>query len=159
MGKKAPNPKKLDCTKCNSTIGCTCIGACTDYKEEYVQKAYDYLQECKDSYENDVETYDEDSGHSTYRKRLKVKLPTLQGFAHYIGHCYNSLQDWKKLYKPFSIALDAITQEQHRRLLDSGLSGEYNPTIAKLILSNNHGYAEKKETKLSGGIRIEDLTE
>lgn len=42
-------------------------------------------------------------------------------------------------------ALQWIKCEQKKRLLNSGLSGDYNSTIAKLILSSNHGMAEKTE--------------
>ena len=34
------------------------------------------------------------------------------------------------------------------------LSGDYNPTIAKLVLSANHGMAEKQEIEQSGTINL-----
>jgi hypothetical protein len=46
--------------------------------------------------------------------------------------------EWEKKYPDFSNSLDKIKDEQKKRLLEKGLSGEYNSTIAKLILSSNH---------------------
>jgi curved DNA-binding protein CbpA len=53
--------------------------------------------------------------------------------------------------------LKKILDEQKQRLLNKGASGEYNSTIAKLILSANHGMAEKKETVNTH--KIEDVPE
>lgn len=157
---KKPNPNKMDCDNCTSTEGCTC-GAPTQYKEQYVQEAIDYLAECVDSYKTEVDSYEEKEDGSIVnirtQKRLNVSLPTIKSFAARIGHHVDTLPGWRLLHPAFDRALMKIEAEQHKRLLDSGLSGQYNPTIAKLILSSNHGYAEKKAVEHSGGIRIEDL--
>ena len=39
---------------------------------------------------------------------------------------------------------------QEQSLLDGGLSGRYNPLIAKLVLSSNHGYREGKDITTDG---------
>jgi hypothetical protein len=41
--------------------------------------------------------------------------------------------------------LKKIKDIQRERLLYNGLSGDYNSTIAKLVLSANHGMSEKSE--------------
>lgn len=56
-------------------------------------------------------------------------------------------------------ALNKIREEQRSRLINKGLSGQYNPVIAKLILSANHGMAEKTETDVtSKGKQIEGIS-
>lgn len=78
-----------------------------------------------------------------YGTRFKVNLPTIEGFAKYIGFSKKTLYNWAKAKKDFRKALDKIKAEQKTRLIDMGLSGNYNPTIAKLILSNNHGMRDR----------------
>jgi len=116
-------------------------GRPTKYNEDVHEKIKTYLKENIDSYDKD---------------RLKVNLPTVTGFALYLGVNKDTLYEWAGKYPIFSDSLNLIVQEQEKRLINSGLSGAYNPTIAKLILSSNHGYAEntKNETdmNLSGGV-------
>lgn len=130
-------------------------GRPTEYKEEYINEVDNYLKVCRDTYK-----YDESvnaAGDPICIPHFDVKLPTIEGFALYIGVGKQTLYTWAEIHPNFNDALDKIREEQHQRLMSGGLSGRYNPTIAKLVLSSNHGYAEKKETKLSGGINIEQL--
>ena len=86
-------------------------------------------------------------GKDIYSSKIKVNLPTVEGFAAFIDVNKTTLYEWEKIHPEFSNALESIRAEQHKRLIDNGLSGDYNPTIAKLILSSNHGMAEKTENK------------
>ena len=52
------------------------------------------------------------------------------------------IYDWEKIFPEFGHALDKIRAEQQNRLIDNGLAGTYNSTIAKLILACNHGMRE-----------------
>lgn len=116
-------------------------GRPTEYKPEYCEQAEVYLMECEDTL--------------TERGKLQVKLPTTDGFARFLGVARSSLYLWEKSHPEFSDALDKIRNEQQERLLNMGLSGDYNPTIAKLVLSSNHGMREKTETDVtSGGDKI-----
>lgn len=116
------------------------MGRPTEYKEEYVGMADHYLAICEDTL--------------TERGKLQVKLPTLEGFAVYIGVNKSSLYEWEKKHANFSDALTKIRTEQKERLLNMGLSGDYNSTIAKLVLSANHGMAEKTEVKEESDVNI-----
>lgn len=122
-------------------------GRPTEYKEEYIVKAQEYLSLCQDEEKQVVKQSSEK--YEMYDNKLKVKLPTIEGFARFIGVNKTSLYEWEKKHPDFSNALDDIRQEQQQRLINSGLSGEYNPTIAKLILSSNHGMREKSETDIT----------
>jgi len=114
-----------------------------EYKEEYVQKVDEYLSLCRDEEYEFHKTRGEKS--DSYEEKTKVKLPTIEGFALFIGVNKTSLYEWEKLFPIFSNALDKIRTEQQTRLIDKGLSGQYNPVIAKLILSSNHGMKERSD--------------
>lgn len=119
------------------------MGRPSEYKEEYNQKVDEYLVLCQDE-ENEFHKTRGDKSNS-YERVTKVKLPTLEGFALFIGVNKTSLYAWDKIHPNFSNSLDKIRIEQQRRLIDKGLSGEYNPVIAKLVLSANHGLRERTD--------------
>lgn len=121
-----------------------------EYKEEYCQKADEYLELHKDEERAIVRQSNSEKGYEMYDNKLAVKLPTLKGFARFIDVNESTLYEWDKKYPEFSKSLDKIKTEQHDRLINNGLSGDYNPTIAKLILSSNHGMSEKQDVT-SGG--------
>jgi DNA-binding transcriptional regulator YiaG len=116
-----------------------------EYKEEYNQRVDDYLKERQDEDKRTIKQENEEKGYKMFDIGLKVKLPTIEGFARYIGVNKTTLYEWEKKNSVFSNSLEKIRVEQKERLLNMGLSGDYNPTIAKLILSSNHGMAEKTE--------------
>ena len=78
------------------------------------------------------------------------QIPTMEGLANYIGVAISTLYEWgddpKK--REFSETLTRIKQTQGDMLLQKGLKGDYNATIAKLML-HNHGYSDKQETTLN----------
>jgi len=86
----------------------------------------------------------------SYERRVEVKLPTVEGFALFINVNKTTLYEWREKHTEFSNSLEKIVEEQRKRLLDKGLSGEYNPTIAKLILSSNHNMREKADLTTDG---------
>jgi hypothetical protein len=89
-------------------------------------------------------------GTELYKNKLRVHLQTIEGFALHIGVNPDTLYEWAKNYPEFSEALRKIKTEQQKRLLDRGLSGDYNPTIAKLVLSANHNMREKQDVTTDG---------
>lgn len=126
-------------------------GRPSEYKEEYCQKVDEYLASNKDEQVQVVKQANSDKGYEMFENKLKVRLPTIEGFARFIDVNKTSLYEWEKIYPEFSNALSKIRTEQQERLINQGLSGEYNSTIAKLILSANHGMREKSETDLTSG--------
>ena len=133
-------------------------GRPSEYKEEYVDKADEYLATCIDdegvTFKEEKITKDlngesdKEISTRTTEKKLTVKLPTHEGFAKYLGVNTSSLYAWEKEHKTFSKALAKIKEEQKERLLNKGLSGEYHSTIAKLILASNHGMADKVDNDI-----------
>lgn len=120
------------------------------YKKVYSGKRLnDYLKTCKDTYEEVLVSTgknkkDEDeNAYETHKNILKVKLPTVEGYAAHLKRSPRTLHAWAKVNKEFELALDKLKAIQKQVVLEASLGGIYNPTIAKLILSNNHGMKDR----------------
>lgn len=130
-------------------------GRPTEYKEEYIQEADAYLEESQDEYDEFHKTRGDNT--NSYERLVRVRLPTIEGFCLRLDINKTTIYRWEKEHDEFSNALDKIRKEQKDRLIKSGLSGDYNPTIAKLVLSANHGMAEKTETKIDATFNHNNL--
>lgn len=109
-----------------------------------------YLDECKDS----VEHFEGESGKQW--ETWRIKLPTVAGLARKLGISRSTLYKWADEQDEFSYIVEDLLLEQDDRLVNQGLSGAYNPTIAKLLLSSKHGYVEQSATDVtSKGERLE----
>jgi hypothetical protein len=122
-------------------------GRPTLYDPAFIQKVDEYLLLNQDIWTEFHKTRGEKS--DTYERVVQVRLPSREGFASFIGVSVDALADWETQYDEFSGALRKIDEEQLSRLTNEGLSGNYNPVIAKLLLSANHGKAEKTESKVA----------
>lgn len=114
-----------------------------DYDEKFIDEVDKYLKKNKDRSVKIIKMKNEEKKTVSYENQLKVKLPTIIGFSVFLGFSEKTLYNWANLYPEFKEALKKIKNEQKQRLIDSGLSGQYNSTIAKLILSSNHGMKER----------------
>lgn len=125
-----------DVSTVNEDMFCKC-GRPTNYTndEDMCAKVDEYLLQHQDSEEI----------NQLGQEKLTVKLPTIEGLAIFLGVTKMALYDWEKEHKEFAYALEKVRQEQQQRLLNKGLSGQYNSTIAKLILSANHGMRERTD--------------
>ena len=116
-------------------------GRPSEYKPEYVEKVDEYIQ------------------RSLKQNKSTTELPTLAGLAIYFGKAINTLKNWAKEHPEFLTALEMLHAYQQRELINRGLSGDYNPTITKLILSSNHMMTDRID-QTSGNLPIrETLTE
>lgn len=100
----------------------------TKYSDKTLTKARDYLDSCEDTKKN-------------------VNLPTWEGLSIALEITRETMYQWKAEHPAFSDILEELNKLQAQRLINKGLSGKYNSTIAKLILSK-HGY--KEQIGLSG---------
>jgi hypothetical protein len=109
------------------------VGRPTDYTEELLQKARDYVS---------VAISDE-------------KLPSIAGLAKHLGLSRSTIYDWasQEDKKEFSYILEDVLSTQEEELINKGLTGKYNSTITKLILTK-HGYSDKADVT-SDGQKIE----
>lgn len=97
-------------------------------------------------------------------------LPTVAGLAIFMDVARSSIYEWSEqdtpLGKEFSDTLERILATQQYMLQGKSLKGEYNPTIAKMLLNVNHGMVEKTKTDITtndqslnpyGGLSEEEL--
>lgn len=115
----------------------------TKYSKHIITKTHLYLLECKDEYVTETRDKIENGkvvGKEEFR-RLKVNVPTLEGLAFRLGVHKDTIQEWKKEHEEFSVLIARLLAKQAEALVNKGLSGDYNPTIAKVLLTK-HGYRE-----------------
>ena len=100
-------------------------GRPTKYTEEMVSKATDYIE--------------------NYEAAGDV-VPQIAGLAIYCGISRETVYDWAKQKDKaiFSDIVKKILAAQEKSLLNGGISGDFNPTITKLLLAK-HGYADKQD--------------
>lgn len=113
-------------------------GRPTLYTENTPELAEEYLKQCKDTVNRET-------------KKMDVNLPSMEGLAAYIGVSRDTINEWSRVHPAFSDVLGKVKVEQGKRLINKGLSGEYSPVIAKLLLMSKHGMAEKTETDITSG--------
>jgi hypothetical protein len=98
-----------------------------EYNEDMITKARAYIATCND-------TVDEGG-------RITVSLPNKGGLAIALDVNRSTLYDWAKKYPEFSDIMDEVGAHQENRLINNSISGKYNSTIAKVLLTK-HGYRE-----------------
>jgi hypothetical protein len=69
-------------------------------------------------------------------------IPSAAGLACWLGVAKSSVYLYAQQNDDFSDTLDAIQAKQETLTLNKGMTGDFNPTIAKLVLAN-HGYSDK----------------
>lgn len=128
-------------------------GRPTLYTPEMLDKAQEYISLCND-YDEDPDIVAPRNG----RPHRVVKVPTAGGLARYLGVSRDTIYEWTKVHPAFSDIMDTLGAEQEDRLINNGLSGDYNPTIAKVLLTK-HGYREGIDNTTNDkpieGIRVE----
>lgn len=107
-----------------------------EYSEKILNKAREYLTLCQDTDE-------------------QINLPTKGGLAVFLDVSRDTLYDWSSKYPEFSYIMEQLGGIQEDRLINNGLAGTYNPTIAKVLLTK-HGYIDKQDVT-SGGEAIGPL--
>jgi len=78
--------------------------------------------------------------------------PTVAGLADALDISRETVYAWAKddQYADFSDIVTKVLIRQERILLAKGLKGEFNSTIAKLLLAK-HGYKDSAETDITSG--------
>lgn len=114
-------------------------GRHTLYTEEIIPKSLEYLSQCVDEEKEFHNTRGEKS--DSYQRIVNVKIPTIEGLAVYLDVSRDTIYEWEKEHEVFSDILEKLRAKQASALICNGLSGTYNPTIAKVLLTK-HGYRE-----------------
>ena len=71
-------------------------------------------------------------------------VPSAAGLACYLGVSRSTVYKWAETDAQFSDMLEAVQANQERLLINKGLTGDFNATIAKLMLAK-HDYSDKAE--------------
>ncbi len=106
-------------------------GRPVEYGEAYLIKARGYLETCRD-----LNTVVNDKSVVAI-----VNVPSKGGLANHLKVSRDTLYDWAEKYPEFSDIMEQMGAIQEERLINNGLAGTYNPTIAKVLLTK-HGYRE-----------------
>ena len=126
----------------------------TEYKEKEILKASrEYLDSCYEM--RQVYEVLGDEVKIRGKKKVKVKrvssmekmivrVPTIEGLALRLQISRDTLYAWKKKHKEFSYIIEELQHKQAEALINNGLTGDYNSTIAKVLLTK-HGYREGVE--------------
>ena len=125
-------------------------GRPTKYKgEATIKKAREYIKNCVDEMEEIVISRNNKTGKTAFERRLKVKLPKGEGLALHLDITRETMYQWAKEYPQFSDILDQINKIQADRVINEALAGNYNATIAKLLLGK-HGYKDESDITTGG---------
>jgi len=104
------------------------LGRPTKYNEETRNKALEY-----------IDNFDIDG----------AIIPTHEGMAEFLEVHRDTLYAWAKdESKDFSDILGRCNSKQARMVINGSLKGDYNATIAKLLLGK-HGYHDKQDNTLA----------
>jgi len=89
-------------------------------------------------------------------------VPSHAGLCCYLGVVKSTLyamaKDDSELGRDFSNTLSAIMVKQESKLINGGLSSNYNAAITKLMMSN-HGYSDKQEKEDTDSRLIEVIAD
>jgi len=88
-------------------------------------------QKIADKYVDDYESYED-------------AIPSVCGLACVLGVCEKTIYNWGEKHPDFLQTLDRIQTKQKKVTLNKGLTNEFQPTIAKLVLAN-HGLHDKQD--------------
>lgn len=76
-------------------------------------------------------------------------VPSIEGLAVYLKLSRQSIYNYKDASSEFLDIVELIEAKQAMLLINKGLSGDFNGSIAKLMLTK-HGYNDKQGIELSG---------
>ena len=119
-----------------------------------LRKTREYIDQCEDEFYDYVKSDGEKS--TSWEQKVRAKIPTVEGLSLYLGVNRDTVFEWAKHHQVFSDSLADLVNKQKQMLISGGLGGYYNPTIAKLILSANHGMIERTDVT-SDGKRVENI--
>lgn len=100
-----------------------------------------YNQSILDDTNAYIDNYETEHGH---------KIPSVAGLSLVLNIRRSTIYKWagEDDKKEFSDILDRLNANQERLLVSSGLSGDFNSAITKLVLGK-HGYHDKQEVEQS----------
>jgi len=117
-------------------------GRPTSYSEEMLQKTKEYIEACNEEHEVRYKPkLVEDKVVEEPYIHYNPKIPTIEGLAYELKVNKTTIYEWENKHEEFSNVIDELRNKQASQLVNKGLSGQYNSTIAKVLLTK-HGYRE-----------------
>lgn len=95
-----------------------------------------------------------------YCGREQTELPTLEGCAEYLKIDTDTIVEWCKENKEFSVAIKRLKEKQKNQLMNDGMYGgkEINTAMAIFLLKVNHNMVETSHTDItSDGEKLEGV--
>lgn len=133
MAKKVQQPKTM--------------GRPSDYDgEKTCAIAREYIQSCIDKETTFHRTRGKTS--NSYDRIIQANFPTIEGLALKLNIARRTIYEWADRYPDFNHMVEWLQSKQAEMILKNSASGNYNPMIAKLILSK-HGYKESQEVDVT----------
>lgn len=124
------------------------VGRPTSYDFPKLHKIVEqYIADCVDEEDEFHKTRGEKS--DSYDRIIRVRIPTIEGLCLKLDISKDTLYEWIKIHPEFSDDIDKVQKLQAERLIQNGLNGNYNPTIAKVLLTK-HGYREGMDSTTNG---------
>lgn len=99
------------------------MGRPTKLTDELIAKAREYIYDFRSS--DDV-------------------IPTIEGLAYYLEIARSTLYKYEADSPDFSDIAERVRQLQAKMLINGGLMGDFNASIAKVMMTK-HGYSDKQE--------------
>jgi len=93
--------------------------------------------------------------------REQTELPTVEGFADYLGVNDDTIVEWGKKYPAFSATIKKVMSKQKQQLMNDGMYGgkEVNPGMAIFLLKVNHKMNERPssltQVNVGGDMKLE----
>ena len=118
-------------------------GRPTDYSEEMLEKTKQYILDCNEEHEVRYRPTlgEKDEIINEPYIHYNPKIPTIEGLAFELKINKSTVYEWENKHPEFSNVIDGLRNKQASQLVNKGLSGQYNSTIAKVLLTK-HGYRE-----------------
>ena len=109
---------------------------------KYSQRMFDEAQDYIDNYSR--------HGHA---------IPSAVGLCKVLGVSRSTIYKWGDEYEAFSDVLDALHERQELVVVNKSITGDYNSTISKLILTK-HGYSDgtDSDVNFNGQLAIGELS-
>lgn len=120
-------------------------GRPTSYSELMLQKTREYIDACNEEHEVRYRPVLSKDGKNEILNEPYIhynpKIPTIEGLAYELKVNKTTIYEWENKVEEFSNVIDELRNKQASQLVNKGLSGQYNSTIAKVLLTK-HGYRE-----------------
>lgn len=130
-------------------------GQPTLYNEKTLDKAYEYLNDCKkeeDIYEI-IEDSEDNDGNKIVRRygaSGKVSMPNAGGLAIHLQVTRDTIYQWARVHEDFAYFMDLMNAVRENRLHEGGLSGRYSSSITAIMLGK-YGYHKVVDNLSSDG--------